>query len=165
MSKSLFYSIMGSLGNWKKQLNEPFSSFFFFDPILKGFALTPSGYQALSNWITSLRRVLQDREEFYSLKFGRWSKAQIEKRRLNKRFYKLPEAEQIRILREYYALPYRTDAEKRIRRQARLKIRHEYDLINWDLLNAVRRYGDIVKSVRQLPHLVDLFPAYRKPNT
>jgi hypothetical protein len=161
ITKTLLLSILGQAGKKGYELKEPFSSFFFFEKG-KGYCLSSSGLAALGSWGTSLRRVLQDREEFYKLKFGRWTPEARAKRRSKQRFWQLPEAEQIRILREYYCMPYRNDEEKRLRKRKRIEIFKKYDLRNWDLLNAVQKYGDIVKSVRNLPEYRDLFPAYRR---
>lgn len=161
ISKTLFLSVLGNAGKWDYELRGPFSSFFLFEKG-NGFSLSSSGLAALASWGTSLRRVLQDREEFYKLKFGRWTPEARAKRRAKQRFWQLPEAEQIRILREYYCMPYRNDEEKRLRKRKRIEIFEKYDLRNWDLLNAVQKYGDIVKSVRNLPEYRGLFPAYRR---
>lgn len=145
-----FFELLGRCYGGK--IGEPFASFFFRVP-RKGFALTDAGITAVEEWGTVLRRMLSDREYMHKAKYMR-SPAD---KRSKQRFWALPVDEQVRILREYWALPFKTYEQKRIRRKMRLDIFANYDLRNWDLLNAVRHHGDVVKSVRSLPHLAPYF--------
>jgi hypothetical protein len=155
----LFYSVTGCS---KYKMKEPFISLFFYEPN-KGFSLTTQGIEARSWWVTSLRRVLQDHEIYYERMFGRHSKEGRAKAFAAKRFFKLSEPEQIAVLREYWAMPFRTKEEKLARKRARIEIRLKYDLINWDLINVVQKFGDVVKSVRKHPDIAHMFPAWKKP--
>lgn len=150
LTKTQFHTLIGiRADDWNKPLPEVFSRFFLFQD--KRYVLRSEGLALLSSVGALLRRVLQDREYYFELKYGRFTKEQREKRRLNKRFYKdLTEGEQIAILRAYWILPYRTDEQKKARKLARLELFRKYDLKNWDLINAVLRFGDVVKSARAL---------------
>jgi hypothetical protein len=108
--------------------------------------------------------VLCDKDEFYRLKFGRWTKEERAKRWAAKRFYtELTEQERITVLREYWAMPLNTEEQKRARKDKRREIFGKYDLMNWDLINAVQKYGDLVKSIRRRPDLAHLFPRENRP--
>lgn len=150
ISSGLFFSLLGRC--YGSELREPFSLFFFRVP-RKGFALTAAGVSAVEEWKTTLRRMLSDRQHMHKMKYQRTPA----EKRAKQRFWALPVDEQVRILREYWALPYKTVEQKRIRRKMRLDINRNYDLRNWDLLNAVRHHGEVVKSVRSLPHLAPYF--------
>jgi hypothetical protein len=164
MSKTLFMRLVGYGGNWKKPLQYPFTDFFLFESG-KGFKLSPSGFASLKEFETILRRVLVDREEYHRLKFGRYGQAEKQKRRENLPFYKdLTEAEQIAVLREYWAMPYQGATPKetiqlrRARKLAQTDLYIKYGLKGWDLTNAVIRFGEVVKSVRKRADIAHLFP-------
>jgi hypothetical protein len=141
------------------EIEEPFKSFFFLE-VGKGFVLSSLGIASLSEYTTFLRRVLQDKQEYYRCRFQRFTKGERDKRRANQRFWALSESEQVKILRDYWVLPYRNDEEKRERKRVRMIIYRAYDLKNWDLINAVKKHGDIVRSVRELPEHRDKFEYY-----
>lgn len=162
LPKSTLHKLLGlHAKDWTKPLPDHFASFFLFSS--KGFTLSAAGLQVMAYWGTLLRRVLQDREYFFNLKYGRFTPEEREKRRLNKRFYKdLDDLQRIAILRDYYSMPFRTDDEKQARKTRRIELYHKYDLVNWDLINAIQRYGQLVKSVRLQPQYIGMFPDYSK---
>lgn len=132
--------------------------FFLFVPS-RGYMLSPLGISSLSFLQSTLRRTFTDREEFYRLKFGRYGALERRRRLAKKRFYKeLTETEQITLLREYWALPYNTEEAKKIRKKKGCELFDRYDMRQWDIINAVRKFGDVVKSIRRRPDLAPLFP-------
>lgn len=127
----------------------------------RGFSLSPLGVSALSFLQTTLRRAFCEREEFYRLKFGRYGVVERRRRQAKKRFYKeLTETEQITVLREYWALPYHNEEAKRARKKKGQELFDRYDMRQIDLLNAVRKFGDAVRSIRRRPDLAPLFPSF-----
>lgn len=149
--------LCGSTSKSHLELPAKFASFFLLDSNNR-WILSPTGLSLSSAIAGTFRRVVQEREYYLELKYGRYTKEARDKRRAKKRFYKdLSADEQIAVLREYYAMPYRTDEEKRARKKARIELFRKYDLINYDLLNAIKMHGNLVKSVRSLPGIRELF--------
>ena len=48
-------------------------------------------------------------------------------------------------------------------RKYRVQLYDKYGLTRWDRINAVKKYGDAVKSVRSLPENRDKFPGDNPP--
>lgn len=132
--------------------------FFLLTPT--GYTLSPIGLSARAGWLAYLRRVVGDLQEFYRLMYMRILPDEKRKKQQRKRFWKLDESEQIRILREYYSLPMATDFDKFQRKLARVKIFHEYGLRQFDIQNAINKFGVVVKSVRLSPEHAHKFPGY-----
>lgn len=103
---------------------------------------------------------MKDLDEFYRLMYMRILPDEKRKKKQRLKFYRMPEDEQIAVLREYYAMPMKTDFEKFQRKLARLKIYTEYGLRNYDLINAINKFGEVVKSVRLAPEHAYKFPGY-----
>lgn len=121
------------------------------------YILSPFGVSLRSQWFASLRRVLQDKKEFYRLVYLQFTKEEIAKKRAKKRFFKLPESEQIRLMREYYSLPYNTPERKKLRNKASKDLYLKYDLSQMDILGLLKKHGQIITSVRDHPDIAPLF--------
>jgi hypothetical protein len=81
----------------------------------------------------------------------RSSPAGIKKRREKQLFWKLSEPEQIKILRDYFAMPEITPAQRKERRRRAEFIFYTYGLKQFDLTNAIKHFGALVTSVRESP--------------
>jgi hypothetical protein len=165
LTKTLFYSRIGMAGNWKIEVREPFNSYFEYVPG-KGVALSDLGREAHNEFLATLRRVLDNQEYFMQLKFGYFTAEEIEKRRMSRPFYRdLSEEQQIQVLREYYAMPWNTAEERKLRRTAKIEIYSKYGMRGFDLVNAIKRFGNLVTSIRQRPDIAPKFQQnHRKPS-
>lgn len=160
IARTRFAAICG----YRRGLPESLRRFFLSDPVTGRVSLSGDGIATLSDYTGILRRVLCDRDEFYRLKFGRFTHEERAKRWARKRFYTdLDEEGRISVLREYWAMPLNTEAEKHARTDKRMELFEKYDLRNWDVINAVKKYGDLVRSIRRRPDLVHLFPRENRP--
>lgn len=160
IARTRFAAICG----YRRGLPESLRRFFLSDPVTRRVSLSPEGIATLTEYTAILRRVLCDKDEFYRLKFGRFTHEERAKRWARKRFYTdLDEEGRIAVLREYWAMPLNTELEKRARKDKRMELFDKYDLRNWDVINAVKKYGDLVRSIRRRPDLVHLFPRENRP--
>ena len=72
-------------------------------------------------------------------------------RRSKQPFYRdLTRAEQIRVLREYWGMARGTPEADELRRLKRIEYCKVWGLRGWELWNAVRSFGEVVTSVRDI---------------
>lgn len=157
VSKTTLYRLLNIDGKgYKEELPEVLA--IYFDKSEKRrYTLNAKGFALRAQWAQSLRRTISDVKEYYRLFVCRYDKSEIAKRDLHKRFYKQDESEQIRILRDYWSLPYQTEEQRRQRNKAARILARDYDLKQWEVIKAVEKFGLLVKSVRLTPEIAPLF--------
>lgn len=139
--KTIFLTRIGRSGHNAGEFQEPWRTYFKAEP-RRGVTLTADGRQAAAQWFTFLRRVVRDQEEYVKRRFG-FREEQKRKNQEYKLFYKLPEQERIRLLRQFCAT-----RDTNERRRLRIEFRHMYGVATYELGGLIRKYGDLVKSAR-----------------